>query len=191
MPGWVCADCGAQYDNQITPCKKCASENLTEIKPDTDRIEDTAHVEYQCTSCGERHLRNNPPCNTCGAMDYETIRKYDSQRTPESSDTGGGWFSWFRSDSEPTRAASYKEEWSMLSPPGPFRKLRHYMWHTMKWSIIVIIVGSVFLGLFFGAQGIGAAVLVGWILGGVFSTAATVWVVALVVDNILGYLKHG
>lgn len=44
-----------------------------EVKDDTDEIGETADVSWRCVDCGREHVRNNPPCNNCGGMDFQTI----------------------------------------------------------------------------------------------------------------------
>lgn len=43
-------------------------------------------VYWVCESCGASHIRNNPPCNTCGGMNYRTVQGVEVGESPSSSD---------------------------------------------------------------------------------------------------------
>lgn len=76
MPQYLCADCGATYEEKNPPCRQCASERFA-ILDETDRLPDqiqgTIDLAWRCTGCGKTHIRNNPPCDSCGMLEYEAV----------------------------------------------------------------------------------------------------------------------
>lgn len=70
-----CPDCGEQVDENATFCRACGGDLAAPGTngPRMDRVERTEDVSYVCTQCGETHVRNNPPCGTCGGMNYQTV----------------------------------------------------------------------------------------------------------------------
>lgn len=82
---YLCADCGATYDEKDPPCLQCASERFA-ILETTDRIperiEGAIDLAWRCTGCGTTHVRNNPPCGGCGTMEYEAVYDDTGQGVP-------------------------------------------------------------------------------------------------------------
>lgn len=72
MP-WICADCGAEFDERSPPCKECGSERFAKLAVDETRIDSMADIDWACKQCGRIHQRNNPPCNDCGGMQFEAV----------------------------------------------------------------------------------------------------------------------
>jgi len=72
-----CPSCGERVDDEAKYCRHCGEE-ITPLHDDADIDQSpTAPAEevvYYCQRCGERHIRNNPPCKSCGGMDLETVQ---------------------------------------------------------------------------------------------------------------------
>lgn len=88
MPQYLCAGCGATYEEKNPPCRQCASERFA-ILDDTDRLPDqiqgTIDLAWRCTGCRQTHIRNNPPCDSCGTLEYEAV--YDGVTESVEADT--------------------------------------------------------------------------------------------------------
>lgn len=86
---YLCADCGATYDEKDPPCLQCAGERFAILETTDrvpDRIEGAIDLGWRCTGCGKRHVRNNPPCTKCGMLEYEAV--YDDTGGDVPSDAG-------------------------------------------------------------------------------------------------------
>lgn len=71
---WICASCGAEYEEHDPPCLECGGERFAEIvEDDEDEIGSMADVQWACKQCGRIHQRNSPPCNDCGGMQFKAI----------------------------------------------------------------------------------------------------------------------
>lgn len=173
MPTWVCANCGERYDEHNPPCLQCAGEEFALLdESDTDEIGATTQVEFRCTSCGRTHPRRSPPCSRCGGMDFETV----------TDEWGGGGAA-----TTSTSSSFDGGSWPWLSPPGPFQRPRNWLWGATKWTV----VGGFLAAIGSGAFGSGGLFLLAW---GLFSGAILafgVFVVLLLADNVLGYVRHG
>jgi len=52
----------------------------------SDTVEST-NVDWRCERCGKHHVKNSPPCSSCGHTGFEPVELEDL--APE--DIGGGW----------------------------------------------------------------------------------------------------
>lgn len=97
-----CPHCGAPAPDRGSFCSECG-ENLSPGADERDfgdgappvqttessRVTDSADVTWVCADCGREHHTNNPPCNNCGGMNFETVPG-NTERATTSQDTGGG-----------------------------------------------------------------------------------------------------
>lgn len=89
MTTWICADCGARYDERDPPCTECAGEQFARLEEDPHEIESVENVSWECEQCGEPHPRNSPPCKRCGHMMFEQAdsdQDADTETEPDSAD---------------------------------------------------------------------------------------------------------
>lgn len=78
MP-WICADCGAEYDERDPPCRECGGERFAELAAHEVVIDSMADVDWACKQCGRIHQRNNPPCTDCGGMQFTAVEDTSTQ----------------------------------------------------------------------------------------------------------------
>lgn len=58
----------------------------------TDTVEST-NVDWRCERCGKHHVKNSPPCSSCGHTGFEPVELSDLG--PDEID--GGWLDGWRS----------------------------------------------------------------------------------------------
>lgn len=183
---WICAGCGAEYEEKNPPCLQCAGEQFAKLEDaDTRRIEGTIDVEYKCRDCGATHPRNAPPCDECGGMDFETVREDPAEDDAD----GGGWLSGvFGSEDETDEWESdpSSARWSVWHPGGPFRQIRGWVWKGVGYSLVAVIAIEVLLAL--GGGGAGTLALLYFVY--VFPELLALYGLLWVADIVLGYLKE-
>lgn len=99
-----CVECGepAFDSGECEHCGATEFESLRadDIEPLDDEVRvspgagsapsETAAVAWECTNCGKRHVRNNPPCNRCGNADFRRVDATTVEDDPSGLGVGGG-----------------------------------------------------------------------------------------------------
>lgn len=141
-----------------------------------------------CPSCGTEHATEDAYCRECGTH----VGADDAAHAGPSGSTSHGEHSASPDgDADPGTDAG----WNWLDPHGPFRSPRNVLNTINTIGVLLLVVG---LGLSLAGMEAPYAVLpsplpillVVYILAVVF-VGLPVWVVLLVTDNVLGFLRKG
>lgn len=120
-------------------------------------------IRWICRECGEDHIKNSPPCKTCGSMQFTKVNADVVEEGWDDDDWGG------------------PASWNWLHPTGPFEPLRK---GTFKLALVSLPVAVV---LFF-IEPFQALALVYLLL--VWPYVALAWAVMWVLDTVIGYVKY-
>lgn len=94
---WLCAECGARYDDHTPPCANCGGEEFAELhEPKTTQ---TTRFTYVCRNCGTENADDAVPCSDCGGLEFKEVKNTtetpvtepeQSSAPPTGTDSDGG-----------------------------------------------------------------------------------------------------
>jgi ribosomal protein L32 len=86
---WECESCGEAVESPHESCPNCGGTDfsrLRDLDAEPDPLDDEVRVSpstepqqlddnivWECANCGKRHMRNSPPCNSCGNAHLEKV----------------------------------------------------------------------------------------------------------------------